>query len=267
MGFLKIEVLDNGREVLKMKNSVVGTIITADYKILVATQTRPGSVDKDGKSYKSMGCVAGYVDDGEDYDEAFFRELEEESNLEYFHVTHIIDLTKDCPKASSEGYSTEKSKMYVGLSNYTSEVLSKIIKCNDEDEDITLEFIEPDIEILNNIPGMKSFYVIQQAMNIVEFLRGNVMVIPVKLSIPEPFTNVKDGEIPVKCESILGDVIQHVTLFRSPATHERMVNFRKFGEYLTSVAYNRDMLRNKELKHSTLMKIRHNIEMCLDRSL
>lgn len=180
MGFLKIDVLENGREVLKMKNSVVATVITIDGKILVGTQTRAGSVDEDGKLYKSMGCIAGYVDDGEEYEDALLRELMEEANLEGFGI-HFVELNNGKPKASSEGYSTEKSKMYVGISSMKSDHISKFMKCNDPDENIELSFIDPDLDILDNIPGFKSFYVIQQAMTLLMFLRGNFSVLPVKL--------------------------------------------------------------------------------------
>lgn len=265
MGFLKIEVLDNGREVLKMKNSVVATVVTSDHKILVATQSRAGSLTDLGIVYKSMGCIAGYVEYDEDYDEALFRELEEESNIEHTHISHIIDLTESSPKASSEGYSTEKSRMYVCISSHSSEELSKIMKCNDEDEDIELSFIDPDLDKLHNISGLKAYYTIQQAMNIIEFIKGNICVIPVKITeMLDNGDNIQtEDNIQLRANSYIG-----MTTF--------VVNVRRLEDGMLQVTTDhrkkpiicrtiRDALDSVEMKKYALRYLRQKLELVLHK--
>ncbi|MGL5743520.1 MAG: NUDIX domain-containing protein [Cetobacterium sp.] len=265
MGFLKIEVLDNGREVLKMKNSVVATVVTSDHKILVATQSRAGSLTDLGIVHKSMGCIAGYVEYDEYYDEALFRELEEESNIDHTYISHIIDLTESSPKASSEGYSTEKSRMYVCISSHSSEELSKIMKCNDEDEDIELSFIDPDLDKLHNISGLKAYYTIQQAMNIIEFIKGNICVIPVKITeMLDNGDNIQtENNIQLRANSYIG-----MTTF--------VVNVRRLEDGMLQVTTDhrkkpiicrtiRDALDSVEMKKYALRYLRQKLELVLHK--
>lgn len=161
MGFLsdKITVLSNGRELLNMPNSVNFGIITKDNYIILGEQFRAST------QTVSQNLFGGYIDKGESEKEAIIRELFEETNINKDCIESIEYLYKS--KLVSMGYTSEKNTLALIRLNKCSFELD--LKCNDDDENITIVSLQITKELLCNLIseslGLKSFLLYNHLLN------------------------------------------------------------------------------------------------------
>lgn len=135
MGFLDSKIITNGdRQVLQMPNSVNFMIITKDKYMILGSQKRAGNDMKD-----TLNLLGGYVDEKEDSSESLLRELYEETNLREEDIKETVKVLYS-QKYVSVGYTTEKNSLYIVRTKKKLKDLD--LKCNDESENIKLEFIK-----------------------------------------------------------------------------------------------------------------------------
>lgn len=164
-GFISKNIIKNGtKEVFNCKDSVSFGIITNDNKLILGKQFRP-SLNKD-----MVNLFGGYIEKGEDNIIALERELYEETNLTIDDTYDIIPIYDNL--YVSPGYSTEKSSLYLVITNKNLNDLK--LKCNDEDENIKFTIMNlSDIKnfTLPKESGVRLFTFIQYIMK-QEILRG-----------------------------------------------------------------------------------------------
>lgn len=131
MGFLssKIKKIENEIELLEMKNSVNFAIVTSDNFLLLASQFRA--------SIRSeiINLFGGYIEEGEDWKKALYRELKEETNISKDDI-HGFDILFE-NKLVSPGYTTERNTTCILFLNKKLDELN--LKCNDEKENINIK--------------------------------------------------------------------------------------------------------------------------------
>lgn len=162
-GFLgsKIKDLDNGRQVLVLKNSSVFILVTSDDYIILGKQKRAGNLD----NKETLGTFGGYLEDGEDYLEAAYRELQEETSLTKDDIRETFCIFKD--RAVAEGTVTERSSGYIMYTKGNLEDLK--LKCLDDDEDIKFKWVNIKDEVYYNsdeMPGLRSLLLYNNALTL-----------------------------------------------------------------------------------------------------
>ncbi|MGL6098243.1 MAG: NUDIX hydrolase [Fusobacteriaceae bacterium] len=132
-GFLerKIKNLDGGRQVLVMPNSVNFLLLTKDNYVVYGVQKRAGDMNKE-----TPNLFGGYIDGGEDVIETAMREAFEEANVPEEIVSTVTVIYEN--KAVSLGYTTERNSLLFLNLKLNKDDLVDILKCNDEDENISI---------------------------------------------------------------------------------------------------------------------------------
>lgn len=162
-GFIgnRVKNLENGRQVLDWKNSSVFILYTANDMIVLSKQKRAGDLDKG----ETLGSFGGYLEEGESYMDALYREMYEETSLTKEDVAGVILVFDD--RAVSEGYTTERSSGYIVCLKHTLSELMPKLKCLDEDEDIKFHVVNTRDNInfsSEEMPGLKPAIMYSRAM-------------------------------------------------------------------------------------------------------
>lgn len=140
----KITNKEDGRQILEMGSSVNFLVVDKKWKCLLGTQQRA--------VFKSLGIFGGYVDEGELPEQAMYRELKEETNIDREQVKGVIEVYSN--KFVSEGYTDETSNLYIII---VEDLNSLDIKCNDINEDIKIEIRYIMGVDANSINGLKGY--------------------------------------------------------------------------------------------------------------
>lgn len=158
MSFLEIKKINNF-EYVNVKDSINFLIITKDNYMILACQNR-----FIGKVHNLFG---GYIENDENSEQALYRELKEETNLDRFDIEKIETIYKD--KYVSIGYSTEKNTNYLLYLKYTLQEIKNKLICNDKKEDINFKIFKINNEnlsmLMNNIEGLKMFISLKELQN------------------------------------------------------------------------------------------------------
>lgn len=130
----KIKNINDKIQVIDFPETVNFGILTKDLYFVLGKQFRLGEL--------IVNLLGGQVDKGETLEEALYREIKEETNIDKSDICRKTIIYER--KLVTPGYSTELNSLYLIRLDKTAEEIKDKIKCNDKEENIILELVKVD---------------------------------------------------------------------------------------------------------------------------